>query len=94
MIRKTAYVFIFAGLLIIPAYLLSGASPVFGQNRFIPWEDTVFDTVEEEHGAAAAERLRKVHDFIIANQYKPVTKKLELVNDYMNALPWIADPDI
>ena len=94
MIRKTVYVFIFAGLLIIPAYLLSGASPVFGQNWFVPWEDTVFAAVEEEHGAAAAARLRKVHDFIIANQHKPVAEKLELVNDYMNALPWIADPDI
>ena len=82
------------GLLILPVYLLSGASPSFGKNEFVPWEDGVFTAVEKKHGAAAAERIRKVHDFIIANQFKPVAEQLELVNDYMNALPWIADPDI
>jgi predicted transglutaminase-like cysteine proteinase len=66
----------------------------FAKKGFVPWEDAVFTAVGERHGAAAAERIRKVHDFIIANQDKPVAEKLELVNDYMNALPWIADPDL
>ena len=69
-------------------------APAFGKNGFVPWEDAVFEAVKERHGAAAAERMRKVHDFIIANQYKPVGEQLELVNDYMNALPWIADPEL
>ena len=82
------------GLLIMPAYLLSGINPAFGKNEFVPWEDGVFIEVEKKHGTAAAARLRKVHDFIIANQFKPVKEQLELVNDFSNRLPWIADPDI
>jgi predicted transglutaminase-like cysteine proteinase len=74
--------------------LATAIHPAFGKNEFVPWEDSVFAEVEKKHGAAAAERLRKVHDFIIANQFKPVKEKLELVNDKMNGLPWIADPDI
>ena len=94
MTKKSVCIFIIVGLLIIPILLLSGISPVFGKNSFVPWEEAVFAEVEKQHGIAAAERLRKVHDFIITNQYKPVAEKLKLVNDYMNALPWIADPDI
>jgi len=82
------------GLLLISAFLASGTSSAFAKNEFVPWEDAVFAAVEERHGAAAADRIRKVHDFIIANQYKPVGEQLELVNDYMNALPWIADPEL
>jgi predicted transglutaminase-like cysteine proteinase len=91
---KKFFLTVVVGLLITSAYLLSGISPAFGKNEFVPWEDGVFTAVEKKHGAAAAERIRKVHDFIIANQFKPVAEQLELVNDYMNALPWIADPDI
>ena len=94
MTKKSVCIFIIVGLLIIPILLLSGRSPVFGKNSFVPWEEAVFAEVEKQHGIAAAERLRKVHGFIITNQYKPVAEKLKLVNDYMNALPWIADPDI
>jgi predicted transglutaminase-like cysteine proteinase len=82
------------GLLIIPVYLATGTSSAFAKNEFVPWEDAVFVEVEKKHGAAAAERMRKVHDFIIANQFKPVQEKLKLVNDFSNQLPWIADPDI
>ena len=85
---------IFVGLLIIPAYLASGNSPAFGKKEFVPWDDAVFAAVEERHGEAPSKRLRRVHDFIIANQFKSVAEKLELVNDYANSLPWIADPDI
>ena len=83
-----------AGVLIIPAYLLSGTSSAFAKKEFVPWEDAVFVEVGRKHGDAAAKRLRKVHDFIIANQFKPVPEQLELVNDFSNRLPWIADPDI
>ena len=62
--------------------------------QFVPWEKQVFAEVEKLHGKAAAKRLRKVHDFIIKNQGKPVSEILELVNDKLNALPWIADPDL
>ncbi len=85
---------IVVGLLIIPVYLVIGINPVFAKKEFVPWEDAVFVEVGKKHGAAAAERMRKVHDFIIANQFKPVKEQLELVNDYMNALPWIADPEL
>jgi predicted transglutaminase-like cysteine proteinase len=84
-----------AGMLIISICLAATGIPTaFGKNRFEPWDNQVFVAVEERHGAAAANRLRKVHDLIIANQDLPVKEKLELVNDYMNALPWIADPDL
>jgi len=88
-VRKTI-ITIVVGLLIIPFV----ASPAFGKKEFVPWENAVFVEVGKKHGEAAAERIRKVHDFIIANQFKQVPEQLELVNDYMNALPWIADPDI
>ena len=82
------------GLLVIPMCLISLTSPVHSKKEFVPWEDGVFAEVERRHGDAAAKRLRKVHDFIIANQFKPVKEQLELVNDFSNRLPWIADPDI
>jgi predicted transglutaminase-like cysteine proteinase len=87
---KKIIIAIVAGLLIIP-FVVSSAS---GKREFVPWEDAVFAEIGRKHGAAAAERMRKVHDFIIANQFKSVKEKLELVNDFSNKLPWIADPDI
>ena len=64
------------------------------EKRFIPWDEQVFIEVGKLHGKAAAKRLRNLHDFIIKNQHKPVIGKLELVNDHLNSLPWIADPDL
>jgi len=86
--------FIFITLIVVSGLVIIQVPSSFGKKGFVPWEDAVFTAVAERHGAAAGERMRKVHDFIIANQYKPVAEKLELVNDYMNALPWIADPDL
>jgi hypothetical protein len=66
----------------------------FSEERFEPWDDAVYDAIAEDYGEAAGKRLRKVHDLIIKNQDLPVKDKLELINDFMNGLPWIADPDI
>ena len=66
----------------------------FAQGRFVPWDDAVFDAVAKDYGEDAGKRMRKVHDLILENQDLPVKDKLELVNDFMNGLPWIADPDI
>lgn len=33
-------------------------------------------------------------DVIQANHEKPVMEKLKLTNDYLNNIPWIADPDL
>lgn len=66
----------------------------FAQGKFVPWDDAVFDAVTKDYGEDAGKRMRKVHDLILENQDLPVKEKLELVNDFMNGLPWIADPDI
>lgn len=61
------------------------------KGRFKPWDEQVFFAIAEKQGLAAAERLRKVHDMVLANQDKPVAAKLKLVNDYLNGFSWIDD---
>ena len=60
------------GLLIIPVFMLTWINPAFCKNEFVPWENGVFAKVGKKHGDAAALRLRKGHDFIVANQFKLV----------------------
>jgi predicted transglutaminase-like cysteine proteinase len=67
---------------------------VFSKERFEPWDDAVFDAIARDYGEDAGKRMRKVIDLIVENQDKSVNEKLKLVNDFMNRLPWIADPDI
>ena len=69
-------------------------SPVFAGHIFVPWEDGVFVAIGKEHGPEAEKRISKIMDVIVANHEKPVMEKLKLTNDYLNNIPWIADPDI
>jgi predicted transglutaminase-like cysteine proteinase len=80
-----------AQLIVTICFVSPFISDAFAMHIFEPWEDHVFVAMGEQHGTAAAERLRKVHDLIVEHQDKPVAEKLALVNDYMNSLPWIAD---
>ena len=61
---------------------------------FEPWDDGVFVAVGKEHGPEAEKRIRTIMDVIQANHEKPVMEKLKLTNDYLNNIPWIADPDL
>ena len=71
-----------------------GAASVFAGHIFEPWEDEVFVAIGKEHGPEAEKRIRKIMDIILANHEKPVMEKLELTNDFLNNIPWIADSDL
>lgn len=73
--------------------ILMAASP-YAALIFEPWEDEVFIAIGREHGPEAEKRIRRIMDIIQANQDKPVMEKLELTNDVLNNIPWIADPDL
>lgn len=65
--------------------------PVLFASEFHPWSEKIFQHVEEEYGPQAEKRLRYLHDLVQKNQHFPVLDKLQLINDTMNHLPWIAD---
>jgi len=69
-------------------------SSVSAAHVFEPWEDEVFVAMGKEHGPEAEKRIRNIMDVIQANHNKPVMEKLELTNNYLNNIPWIADPDL
>ena len=69
-------------------------SSVFAAHVFVPWEDEVFVAIGKAHGPEAEKRIRKIMDVILANHEKPVMEKLELTNDFLNNIPWIADSDL
>ena len=71
-----------------------GAASALAAHASIPWEDEVFVAIGREHGPEAENRIRKIMDIIQANHEKPVMEKLKLANDYLNNIPWIADPDL
>ena len=56
-----------------------------------PWSEGIFDHVRREYGEPAAERLRSLHELILANQELPVREKLALVNTTLNRVPWATD---
>lgn len=59
--------------------------------EYRPWSENVFIHAEKEYGPQAAKRLRYLHNLALENQDLPVMEKLELVNNTLNHLPWIAD---
>ena len=62
----------------------SGAPPA-------PWSEGIFDHVRREYSEPAVERLRSLHELILANQDLPVREKLALVNTTLNRVPWATD---
>jgi len=82
------------GFLVFSILLLVVVSSVSAAHVFEPWEDEVFVAIGREHGPEAEKRIRKIMDIIQANHDKPVMEKLELTNNYLNNIPWIADPDL
>jgi predicted transglutaminase-like cysteine proteinase len=81
-------------LLVFLVVTLICSSSAFAGHVFEPWEDGVFVAIGEKHGPDAEKRIRKIMDVILANHEKPVMEKLKLTNDYLNNIPWIADPDL
>jgi len=61
------------------------------QSNFQPWSESLFAHIEKEYGKPGADRMRKVHEIIVANIDKPVKVKLQVTNDTMNHLPWLTD---
>ena len=66
----------------------------YAEKRFPPWDEEVFKEVERRHGEQASARLRDAYELIIKHLNEPVEDQLEIVNDYMNGLTWIADSDL
>ena len=66
--------------------------PAMGADTDIqPWSESLFVQLEKEFGKEGAERVRKLHELMLANRGQPTDVKLKLVNDSINQLPWIAD---
>jgi len=80
--------------LIFSILSIVGVTSLFAGHIFVPWEDEVFVAIGKEHGQEAEKRIRKIMDIILANHEKPVMEKLELTNDFLNNIPWIADSDL
>ena len=85
-IFKTLFIFSILSMVVV--------SSVSAAHVFEPWEDEVFVAIGKEHGPEAEKRIRKIMDVIQANHNKPVMEKLELTNDFLNNIPWIADSDL
>lgn len=82
------------GLLLFTILSFAFASSVYAAHIFEPWHDDVYVAVGRDHGPKAEKRIRKIMDIVSANHDKPVMEKLKLTNDFLNNIPWIADPDI
>ena len=85
-IFKTLFIFSILSMVVV--------SSVSAAHVFEPWDDGVFVAIGKEHGPEAEKRIRKIMDVIQANHNKPVMEKLELTNDFLNNIPWIADSDL
>lgn len=79
-IRYLGLFILLAGLLLPP--LAAG---------YQPWSENVYHYVKEKYGDQAEKRIRFLNKLIHENQNAPVAKKLQLVNNTLNHLPWIAD---
>jgi len=92
--KKLSYWFSVKTFLVILILSIIGVTSSLAGHVFEPWEDGVFVAMGEKHGPDAEKRIRKIMDVIIANHDKPVMEKLKLTNDFLNNIPWIADPDL
>ena len=79
------------GMLILSSHV--AVPPVSAVLGFEPWEDEVFVAIGKDYGAEAEKRFRRIMEIILANHDRPVMEKLQLTNDALNNIPWIADPD-
>ncbi len=70
-------------------FLLSSNS--FADLKLNPWSEAVFDNINKEYGVAASKRMRNIYQLILDNEDKPLREKMEVANNALNALPWIAD---
>ena len=81
-------------VIIVGLLLFAASSALASSSGLQPWDDEVYVQVGKAYGPEAEKRLRKVIEIILANQNQPVMEKLKLTNDFLNNIPWIADPDI
>jgi predicted transglutaminase-like cysteine proteinase len=79
-----------SGLLFLFILVISATG--YAQNTiFQPWSENLFIQIEKEYGKAGADRMRKLHDIVVANIDKPASVKLQVTNDALNQLPWLTD---
>jgi len=84
----------FAEIFIITLVLSLVTVPAaFAALGFEPWEDEVFVAIGKDYGPQAEKRFRSIMEIILANHDRPEMEKLQLANDTLNSIPWIADPD-
>lgn len=79
-----------SGLLVLLLLVIS-TTGYAQKTNFQPWSENLFIQIEKEYGKAGADRMRKLHDIIVANIDKPVSVKLQVTNDALNHLPWLTD---
>ncbi|WP_136809005.1 transglutaminase-like cysteine peptidase [Desulfosediminicola flagellatus] len=89
------YCLIFSFFISINLFIIAICTSLsFAEKRFPVWDEQVFAEVEKRHGLKASERIRDLYDLIRNNLNKNEMEQLEIVNDYMNGLQWIADSNL
>ncbi|THB76822.1 MAG: hypothetical protein D6B25_08850, partial [Desulfobulbaceae bacterium] len=81
-------------VLFIIIFILAEPGSSSQKRSFPPWDEGVFAEVANRHGEQASARFRDVYYLIQVHLNDPVETQLEVVNDYMNELPWIADSEL
>jgi len=64
------------------------------KREFPAWNEGVYAEINRRLGAKATARIIDVIQFIKVHLNDPVEIQLEVVNDYMNEMDWIADRDL
>ena len=82
------------GTVITLSLVLFLISPSEAKRVFPEWNEKVFTEIEKRHGKEASERMWQVYELIKENVNKPAGEQIEIVNEYMNGLTWIADRDL
>ena len=91
---KGAWRFVRNIVIVSVVMISTGSSVALATHVFEPWDDGVFVAIGEKYGPAAEKRFRRIMEIILANHDTPVMEMLQLTNDTLNNIPWIADPDI
>lgn len=62
--------------------------------EYKPWNENLFSYIKEQYGEDAEKRMHLLHNLILNNQDKTEMEKLDLVNNALNIVPWIADKNL
>ena len=89
-LSRICFAGIFGMMIILTLISVPAALSTLG---FEPWEDEVFVAIGKDYGPQAEKRFRSIMKIILANHDRPEMEKLQLANNTLNNIPWIADPE-